>query len=46
MEGRYEIDVSEVRNVACKTEYEDTFSQRWERVRGEVVGVGGGMEKV
>ena len=23
MEGRYEIDVSEVRNVACKTEYED-----------------------
>ena len=26
--------VSELRKVACKTEYEDELNQRWERVRG------------
>ena len=30
--------MSEFRKVSCKTEYEDKLSQRWERVRGEVVG--------
>ena len=31
----------------CKIEYENRLNQRWEKVRGEVVGgCGGGMEKV
>ena len=34
MEEKYEIKVSELRKVPCKTEYEDKLSQRWERVRG------------
>ena len=47
MEEQYEIKVSELRKVTCKTEYEDQLNQRWERVRWEVVRWGGrGMEKV
>ena len=38
MEDRYEIKVSELRKVICKTEYEDKMKQRWERVRVEIVG--------
>ena len=38
MEKRYEIKVSEFRNVASKIEYEEKLNQRWERVRGEEVG--------
>ena len=37
-EERYEIKVSELRRETCKIEYEDKLNQRWERVRGEVVG--------
>ena len=46
MEERYETKVSELRRGTCKIEYENMLNQRWERVRGEVVGGGGGMEKV
>ena len=33
MEEKYEIKVSELRKVACKTEHKDKLSQRWDRVR-------------
>ena len=47
MEERYEIKVSELRKVMCKTEYENKLNLRRERVRegGSREG-GGGMEKV
>ena len=46
MEERYEIKVSELSKVTCKTEYEEMLKQRWERYRGELVqgGVGEGEE--
>ena len=37
MEERYDIKVNEHKKVACKTDSENKLSQRWERVRGEVV---------
>ena len=40
MEERYEIKVSELREVTCKIEYEDKFNQRWEMVKG-----GGGRQE-
>ena len=40
MEESYEIMVSELRKVTCKTKYENKLNQRWKRVRGEVVGGG------
>ena len=36
MEEMYEIKVSELRKVTCKTEYGEMLKQRWERVRGEL----------
>ena len=38
MEERYEIKVSKLRKITCKTEYEDKLNQRWERVRDEAAG--------
>ena len=38
MEERYEIKVSELRKVTCKTEYGEMLKQRWKRVRGGVRG--------
>ena len=48
MEERFEIKLSELRKITCKTECEDKLNQRWERVREKVVsgGSGRGMEKV
>ena len=34
---RYEINVSELRKVTCKTEYKEKLKQRWEMVQREVV---------
>ena len=37
MEERYEIKVTELKKVTCKTEYEDKLNQRWEKLRGKGV---------
>ena len=40
-----EMKVSELIKMTCKTDYEEKFKHRWERVRGEVVGGGGVVEE-
>ena len=47
MEARNEIKVLELNMVMCETEYEEKLKQRWERLRGEVVGGwrGSGVDK-
>ena len=38
----YEIKIRELSEVKCKTEYEENLIQKWDRVRGQVIGGGGG----
>ena len=44
MEEKYVIKVIEVNTVKCKIEKEEKMKQKWEKLRGVIVGRGGGRK--